>query len=255
MGCCLAVQTRRQTTASNFSVPPSKQGDFVKQIRKRLTYANVMSSLAVFLTLGGATAFAASQLGKNSVGAKQLKANAVTAKKIKNNAVTTAKLKNGAVTGSKIANGSLTGAQVNASTLGTVPNSVTTDEVRSSKGTLSPGQTAVAVDYAGVKLIVKCEPYEGTKITARTYIESSADGTTFISWEDAGKSIGPATPEDKREVTDPNWADSAGEIGYEAGAPVDFTTAAGASLSGIVGLASEKDSNTCWYWFHGTVIS
>jgi hypothetical protein len=38
----------------------------LKQIRKRLTYANVMSSIAVFLILGGATAFAA--LGKNTVG-------------------------------------------------------------------------------------------------------------------------------------------------------------------------------------------
>ena len=33
----------------------------MKQIRKRLTYANVMSSIAVFLVLGGATAFAANE--------------------------------------------------------------------------------------------------------------------------------------------------------------------------------------------------
>jgi hypothetical protein len=83
----------------------------VKKIAKRLTYANVMSSIAVFLVLGGATALAAG-LAKNSVGSKQ----------IKKNAVTTAKIKNGAVTTSKIKNGAITGAQVNASTLGTVPN-------------------------------------------------------------------------------------------------------------------------------------
>jgi hypothetical protein len=53
------------------------------QIRKRLTYANVMSSIAVFLVLGGA-AYAASQLPKNSVGTKQLKKNAVTSAKVKN---------------------------------------------------------------------------------------------------------------------------------------------------------------------------
>jgi hypothetical protein len=64
----------------------------VKQIRQRLTYANVMSSIAVFLVLGGATAFAASQLGKNTVGSKQLKANSVTAGKIKNGAVTPSKI-------------------------------------------------------------------------------------------------------------------------------------------------------------------
>jgi hypothetical protein len=87
----------------------------VKQIRKRLTYANVMSSIAVFLVLGGATALAAGHLGKNSVGATQLKKNAVTATKIKN----------GTITGAKVKAGSLTGAQVNASTLGTVPTAQT----------------------------------------------------------------------------------------------------------------------------------
>lgn len=84
----------------------------MKQIAKRLTYANVMSTIAVFLVLGGATAVAANTLGKNSVGTVQLKANAVTA----------AKLKNGAVTGSKLQNGAVTGSKINLSTLGTVPS-------------------------------------------------------------------------------------------------------------------------------------
>jgi hypothetical protein len=84
----------------------------VKNVRKRLTYANVMSSIAVFLVLGGATAFAASHLGKNSVGTKQLKKNSVTSAKLKKNAITTAKVKNTAITGAKI----------NLATLGTVPS-------------------------------------------------------------------------------------------------------------------------------------
>lgn len=58
--------------------------------------------LVVALLLLGGTAYAASQLPKNSVGAKQLKKNAVDSSKVKNN--------------------SLTGADINASTLGTVPN-------------------------------------------------------------------------------------------------------------------------------------
>ena len=57
----------------------------MKQIRQRLTYANVMSSIAVFLVLGGATAFAATKIGAN-----QLKANSVLTGKIKKEAVTTA---------------------------------------------------------------------------------------------------------------------------------------------------------------------
>jgi hypothetical protein len=63
----------------------------MKSVRKRITYANVMSSIAVFLVLGGATAFAASQLGKESVGAKQLKKEAVTLAKISSTAKTSLK--------------------------------------------------------------------------------------------------------------------------------------------------------------------
>jgi hypothetical protein len=70
----------------------------MKYLRCRLTYANVTATLALFLALGGATAFAASQLDKNSVGSKQLKKNSVTAAKIKNGAVTQAKLATSAQT-------------------------------------------------------------------------------------------------------------------------------------------------------------
>jgi len=84
----------------------------LQQIRKRLTYANVMSSIAVFLILGGATALAAKKIGT-----KQLKAGAVTTGKIKKEAVTTAKIKNSAVNGAKVKDGSLTSADLVARTL------------------------------------------------------------------------------------------------------------------------------------------
>lgn len=78
----------------------------MNQVRKRLTYANVMSSIAVFLVLGGATALAAG-LAKNSVGSKQLKKNAVTTAKIKKGAVTGAKVKAGSLKASNFAAGQL----------------------------------------------------------------------------------------------------------------------------------------------------
>lgn len=78
----------------------------MKQLSKRLTYANVMSSIAVFLVLGGGAAIAAG-LAKNSVGPKQLKKNAVTTAKIKNGAVTGAKVKAGSLTASNFAAGQL----------------------------------------------------------------------------------------------------------------------------------------------------
>lgn len=129
------------------------------QIRKRLTYANVMSSIAVFLILGGATALAASHLGKNSVGTKQLKNNAVTTAKLKKETVTTAKIKNGAVTGAK----------VNLSSLGAVPSATNATNAGNASTvggqtvtkifkTLTAGQTNVQVaTVAGFAITASCE--------------------------------------------------------------------------------------------------
>jgi hypothetical protein len=63
-------------------------------VRKGLTYANVMSTIAVFVALGGG-AYAATQLPRNSVGTKQIRANAVTASKVRNGSLTKADFKKG----------------------------------------------------------------------------------------------------------------------------------------------------------------
>jgi hypothetical protein len=55
----------------------------MSRLRGKLTYANVVATLALFIALGGASAFAATQLAKNSVGTKQIKNGAVTAAKVK----------------------------------------------------------------------------------------------------------------------------------------------------------------------------
>jgi hypothetical protein len=79
-------------------------------IRRRLSYATVVSAISVFLLLAGGAALAAGGLGKNSVATKQLRKNAVTAAKIKKSAVTAAKIKKSAATGAKFKAGSV-GAQ------------------------------------------------------------------------------------------------------------------------------------------------
>lgn len=99
----------------------------MKQINKRLTYANVMSSIAVFLILGGATAFAAKKIGSNeikgnSITTGKIKKEAVTASKIKPNSITTAKIADGAVTTAKIADDAVTGDKVKESSLSEVPS-------------------------------------------------------------------------------------------------------------------------------------
>jgi hypothetical protein len=101
-------------------------------MRPRLTYANVTATLALIIAVGGASAFAATQLAKNSVGAKQLK----------KNSVTTAKIKNEAVTAAKVKKGTLTGAQINVSTLGTVPTAQTADTAKTANlaNSLAPSE-------------------------------------------------------------------------------------------------------------------
>lgn len=231
----------------------------MKQVRKRLTYANVMSSIAVFLVLGGATAIAANQLGKNSVGKKQLKANAVTTAKLKKNAVSTAKIRNGAVTGAKVKDGSLTGTDINLATLGTVPVSASTEVIKGGRGTLALGQEATIFTHGPVSLVVKCEVPKQNEaiITARALISSSTDNTVFTSWEDGATNLGPNTPEEDRHLNGYSWASSSGEFGYDSASDVGVsaTAANGQSFTAYVGLASEKNSNSCWYWLNAQIIS
>jgi hypothetical protein len=64
------------------------------RLRSRLTFANTMSLIALFVALGG-TGYAAVNLPKNSVGSRQLKPNAVTSSKVKNGALLAADFKAG----------------------------------------------------------------------------------------------------------------------------------------------------------------
>jgi hypothetical protein len=66
-------------------------------MRRRLTYANVISTLALFVALGGGAYASAVYLPRNSVGTKQLK----------DGAVSTSKIQDGAVTGAKVVLSSL----------------------------------------------------------------------------------------------------------------------------------------------------
>lgn len=159
----------------------------MKQVRKRLTYANVMSSLAVFLVLGGGAAVAAKTvLPKNSVGAKQIKKNAVTAAKIKKNAITTAKLKNNAVTGAKI----------NEATLGPVPNATNaTNAINAENATnwsrykpvslvkASHGQTPLLFSYGPFSIYGKCIDAGGGESRAYTFMTTSQPSSSMSSSE------------------------------------------------------------------------
>lgn len=76
------------------------------RISKKLTYANVTATLALFLALGGVT-WAATKLPANSVGSAQIIKGSVKASDIAKNAVTSAKVKNGSLLGADFASGQL----------------------------------------------------------------------------------------------------------------------------------------------------
>jgi hypothetical protein len=110
------------------------------KIKKHLTWANAISTLAVFLLLGGGSALAAKKQTQK-IGTTQIKSAAITTAKIKNEAVDATKIKagavseaklgdgavsnqkllDGAVTNSKLAPDSVSGEKVNEATLSEVP--------------------------------------------------------------------------------------------------------------------------------------
>ena len=72
----------------------------------RLSYSNVMATIAVFVALGG-TGVAAVSLSKNSVGSKQIKRGAVKTSELARNAVRSSKVKNGSLLATDFALGQL----------------------------------------------------------------------------------------------------------------------------------------------------
>lgn len=75
----------------------------MKPLSKHLTFANLMSCIALFVALSGAAYAATTTIGRKAVKTQNLANGAVTTLKLKAGAVTNLKLRDGAVTGAKIA--------------------------------------------------------------------------------------------------------------------------------------------------------
>jgi hypothetical protein len=134
----------------------------------RVTYANVVSTLCLFLLLGGGAALAAGKLAKNSVGTKQ----------IKNRSITTAKIKNRAVTGAKIKDGTISGSKIDLITLGQVPSAAHADAINGmhlAKIYFASGPNAgktSAFNADGLTLFAECSANE-LEFTATTSIANT----------------------------------------------------------------------------------
>ena len=205
--------------------------------RKRLTYANVMSSIAVFLVLGGASAVAAKKIGSN-----ELKSNSVTTAKIKKNAVTTAKIKKDAVTGAK----------VKESTLGEVPSAASAANAANFDKYVpfgivaaSNGESKTLVSYGPFSLIGQCQT-DGTALEANVIFATSEEHTAFGGDDDSNGDVGPATPESDRVIENPG-ASSEGVPDNSDGYDDQFNAQApsGRSWAGTVQSWVSKDAGQC----------
>lgn len=139
----------------------------MKRIRSRLSYANVVSTLALFFVLGGSAAIAATELEPNSVGTVQLKPQAVTAVKIKREAVIASRIDNGAVSSDELAAGAVVGDKIVDGVVGTgklAAGAVTSDRI--ADGAVTTGKIANGSVTAD-KLAVPIPSPSGSRIAAR----------------------------------------------------------------------------------------
>src|SRR4051794_34686273 len=127
-------------------------------LRGQLTYANVMSSIALFMAISG-VAWAATSLPKNSVGTPQLKKNAVTTTKIKNGQVLSVDAKDNTFTGTDINEGAL--GKVPSATNATNAGNAATAANALKLGGAAPAQYSIGRAYGYIN-------EEGTVEAARS---------------------------------------------------------------------------------------
>jgi len=192
----------------------------MRKIARHLSYANVMSTLSVFLLLGGATALAAKKQSQK-IGSTQIKASAVTAGKIKNGAVITAKLKNGAVTSDKLADGSVSGAKLGEESVSTgklAADVVTGDKVNEA--------TLGEVPFAN-----SANPGLFAKITGAAVVDAAnSKGLTSSNVSKAATGVYCITP--------PSFSPRGGQVTPERSA--GLATSANLTISGGPNCASPK---------------
>lgn len=68
----------------------------MRRLHQRLTYGNVVATMALFIALGG-TSYAVTQLPRNSVGSAQIKRGAVGASELRRSAVSSRAIRNGSI--------------------------------------------------------------------------------------------------------------------------------------------------------------
>ena len=145
-------------------------------LRRRLSFANVVSLLALFVALGGSSYAALSvgsgQITNNSVRSEDLRNNDVRGSDIRNNTIRSRDLRNNSITGrdvredsirtGDIGDNTVRGRDVKESTLETVPNASALDG-KDSSAFLSSGSLKtiglVKISHGQTKVVASSGPY------------------------------------------------------------------------------------------------
>ena len=147
-------------------------------LRRHLTYANVVATLALLLALGGGAAWAAGKIGPHGI-AK----NAIRSYHIRNKQVKRQDIAGGSINSRKVSNDSLTGKDVKEATLGLVPtaqdartlNGLAVRSVRSSQAA-NTGLTQ-QVAQGGMTVLTSCGAADATMQIHGT--ATGDDGSVF----------------------------------------------------------------------------
>jgi trimeric autotransporter adhesin len=164
--------------------------------RPRLTYANVVSTLALFLAAGGGAAYAADKIHSSDIAAKAVKSanlapGAVHTSKISKRAITSGKLAVGAVRSNQIGDGVVSSRQIGAAAVApsnlqfpvfyvaspgggsaSLTNELAPYAIAGSSWTQNPGQIEVVFGAAAATLA-----YDGSGSgSCRVFIELSLNG-------------------------------------------------------------------------------
>ena len=157
----------------------------LRRLRARMTYANVVSTIALLLAVGGGTAYAATKIGTGNI-----RYHAVTGSKVATNAITASKVKNSALSGSDIRDNSLRGADIRNGSLeavdfaaGQLPKGDKGDPatsifgVVSAAGTLAGGKNVTAVSSTDSGAYTVSIAQDVSKCAAVATLQGGAAGT------------------------------------------------------------------------------
>jgi hypothetical protein len=140
----------------------------LRKLRARMTYANVVSTIALGLAIGGGTAYAATKIGTSNI-----RYHAVTGSKLATNSVTASKIKANSISSSDVRGNSLTGSDVRTGTLqasdfaaGQLP--------KGDKGDKGDPATSIFGVLSGTGVLASSKNVTGVSVAANAYTVSFA---------------------------------------------------------------------------------